>query len=85
MSNASSSVEGGSPPSVVDARFLLAGAARLVLFPLRFLAFWTAVAIPLCYLYLLVRGLAAQQFARLGLLVAVHAVALLVGHGHKRS
>jgi hypothetical protein len=50
---------------------------------LRWLAFWSAVAFPLVYLLALVPGEpVVVSVTELVAAVAVHAVALLVGHGH---
>ncbi|MBB6644993.1 hypothetical protein [Halobellus ruber] len=50
--------------------------------PLRFVAFWVAVALPFLYLPLLVGGLEGGQPAAFAALLAANAVALLVGHGY---
>jgi hypothetical protein len=53
--------------------------------PLRAAAFWLAVALPFAYLPLLADGIAgeAELVTLLGLMAA-NAVALLVGHDHRR-
>jgi hypothetical protein len=68
---------------VVQSRPLQHG-ARLVAAPLRFVAFWAAVALPFLYLPLLVRGLDGQETLVFGLLLALNALALVAGHGHRR-
>lgn len=57
-----------------------------VLFPVRVLAFWTAIALPFLYVPLLFSGLenAATTVTFLALL-ACNATALLVGHPHRRT
>lgn len=54
----------------------------VVVAPLRFLAFWTAVALPFLYLPLLAGGLDGQQATVFVGLLLMNAVALLVGHEH---
>lgn len=56
--------------------------ARLVAAPLRFVAFWAAVALPFLYLPLLVGGLNGQETLAFGSLLAANALALVLGHGH---
>lgn len=60
--------------------------SNLVLAPVRAIAFWMAVVLPVVYLPLLATGLepvgTALTFATL---VAVHVCALAVGRGHSRS
>jgi hypothetical protein len=51
--------------------------------PIRFVAFWIAVALPFLYLPLVAGGLnGGEPTAFLGLL-ATNVVALVVGHGHR--
>lgn len=57
---------------------------KLVSAPVRFVAFWLAVALPFLYLPLLASGLEGQQPTVFGTLLALNSVALLVGHGHGR-
>jgi len=46
-------------------------------------AFWSAVTLPFLYLPLLVVGpQSPAEWLTVGTLVAVHAVALLIGHAH---
>ncbi|MFB6218913.1 MAG: hypothetical protein ABEH77_07015 [Halobacteriaceae archaeon] len=46
-------------------------------------AFWSAVVLPFLYLPLVVAGpRSATEWLAVGVLVAVHAVALVVGHTH---
>jgi hypothetical protein len=68
---------------VVQSQSLQHG-ARLVAAPLRFVGFWAAVALPFLYLPLLLSGLEGQETLVFGLLLAANAVALVVGHGHRR-
>lgn len=72
----------------------LAGTARnhvphlvnVVTTPARALAFWTAIALPVLNLALLVQGLStpSETFTFLALL-AVNVFALVVGHPHRRD
>jgi hypothetical protein len=51
--------------------------------PLRALSFWAAVLLPVCYLPVVVGGFAnAGEVGLFVGLVAAHAVALSLGHGH---
>jgi hypothetical protein len=68
---------------VVQSQSLQHG-ARLVAAPLRFVGFWAAVALPFLYLPLLLSGLEGQETLVFGLLLAANALALVVGHGHRR-
>lgn len=54
----------------------------IVAVPLRFVAFWLAVALPFLYVPLLVGGLDGEQVSAFGFLLALNAVALVVGHGY---
>lgn len=58
---------------------------RSVLAPLRFLAFWAAVLLPLVYLPLLHGGLSGGEPTVLGALLAVNVAALVVGHGYRKD
>jgi hypothetical protein len=60
----------------------LRSGARLVATPVRFVAFWLAIALPFLYVPLLYGGLTGEQTTVFGSLLALNAVALLVGHGH---
>ena len=51
--------------------------------PIRFVAFWVAVALPFLSLPLLVGGLEGSEPVVLGALLAVNVVALVVGHGYR--
>lgn len=81
-----------SNPSTNELRTVLSDAGSAVrpgenvLSPVRIVAFWVAVTLPFLYLPLLVTGLndTATTTAFLALL-AVNAVALLVGHPHRRE
>ena len=55
-----------------------------VVVPLRALSFWTAVLLPLAYFPLVADGLESGETSVLLVLVAVNAVALLLGHEHAR-
>jgi len=50
--------------------------------PFEFAGFWSAVLLPMAYVPMLVGGLAGEQRAVFGLLLAAHAVALVAGHGY---
>jgi hypothetical protein len=67
------------PDDFVDSRLVRLSRA-VVVAPLRFLAFWTAVTLPFLYLPLLVGGLDGQQVTVFLALLAVNAVTLVLGH-----
>jgi hypothetical protein len=50
--------------------------------PIRFVAFWVAIALPFLYLPLLAGGLHGTEPTVFVALVAVNLVALVVGHGY---
>jgi hypothetical protein len=52
--------------------------------PVRFIAFWVAVALPFLYVPLLFVGLGGERTAAFVGLLLVNAVALVVGHDHAR-
>lgn len=52
--------------------------------PLRFIAFWAAVALPFLYVPLLAGGLEGQQLVVFVGLLFANAVALVLGHEHGR-
>lgn len=53
--------------------------------PLRAVAFWLAVALPFAYLPLLADGIGTEaELVTFLALMAANAVALLVGHDHRR-
>ncbi|SEL49172.1 hypothetical protein SAMN04488691_10589 [Haloferax larsenii] len=87
MSNSSSTVPRERLAQVWD---VLANAqhnntgVKLVAAPLRFVGFWTAVALPFLYLPLLHGGLESNELSVFVALVAVNAVALVVGHNYGR-
>jgi hypothetical protein len=83
MSNASRNA-GSSPVRDVpaDVGSLSNALRRSVLAPVRFLAFWTAVLLPLAYLPLVYGGLQGGESTVLLSLVVVNALALVVGHGY---
>jgi hypothetical protein len=86
MSNSSSSVSrerASRIREVVQSQSLQHG-ARLVAAPLRFVGFWAAVALPFLYLPLLLGGLEGGETFAFGLLLALNALALVVGHGHRQ-
>ena len=51
--------------------------------PIRFVAFWVAVALPFLYLPLVVGGLNGSEPTAFLALLATNVVALVVGHGHR--
>lgn len=57
---------------------------RAVATPLRFVAFWTAVALPFLYVPLLVGGLRGQQALVFTGLLLLNFVAVVLGHGHRQ-
>lgn len=59
-----------------------AAVAASVLRPVRAVAFWAAVALPLVYLPLFVTGAVWDRPLAFGALLALNFVAFLVGHGH---
>jgi len=70
------------PRNLPDASAASRLARATVVTPVRTAAFWTAVLAPLAYVPLLAGGLDASQALTLLTMFAVHAVALVVGHGH---
>ena len=50
--------------------------------PLRFVAFWTAIALPFLYLPLLIGGLTGGEPTVFGALLLANAGALVVGHDY---
>lgn len=58
---------------------------RAVVAPIRALAFWTAVLLPLAYLPLLAGGLTGAETSVLAALLVANALALAVGHDHARD
>ncbi|AHZ23511.1 hypothetical protein E6P09_14525 [Haloferax mediterranei ATCC 33500] len=69
---------------VTDEQQLTTG-LRLIAIPVRFIGFWVAVALPFLYLPLLVGGLSGSELTAFVALVAVNALALVVGHNYARS
>lgn len=69
------------PSNALDAaRSALDAAAR----PLQFAGFWSAVLLPMLYVPALLGGF-AERGAVFGVLLAVHAVALVAGHGYRND
>jgi hypothetical protein len=81
MSN--SSLSNQLPSGIASTNALRTG-VNLVAAPLRFVGFWAAVALPFVYLPLLVGGLGGEEAVAFAGLLSLHAVALLVGHNHRR-
>jgi hypothetical protein len=74
----------GDGPTGTLARFARVGvpAAEAV----ETVGFWTAVALPLCYVPLLLTGLSSgRDAALLAALVVLHLLALSAGHAHNRK
>ena len=57
---------------------------EIVTTPLRFVAFWAAVALPFLYLPLLAGGLEGGQLAAFASLLGLHLLTLVVGHGYRQ-
>ncbi|ELZ60824.1 hypothetical protein G3A49_10900 [Haloferax volcanii] len=55
---------------------------RLAYAPLETVAFWSAVALPLAYLPVLSGGLSTGELPLFAGLIALHAVALVLGRDH---
>ncbi|QIB75191.1 hypothetical protein GL213_04415 [Halogeometricum borinquense] len=58
---------------------------KLVTYPIRFVAFWVAVALPFLYLPLLYGGLQGGQATVFASLLVLNVGALLLGHDHSRD
>ena len=71
------------PEELTDSRLVRLSLA-VVVAPLRFLAFWVAVALPFLYLPLLVGGLQGQQLTVFVGLLLANVVALVVGHEYRQ-
>jgi hypothetical protein len=83
MSSASSTADTFAPDAgVTDAVTVGRRAVRTALHSAQFAAFCAAIVLPLTYLPLLTNGLSLQEATVLATLLAVHAVALVVGHGY---
>lgn len=83
MSSASSTTDTLAPDvGVVDAATVGRRAVRTALHSTQFAAFCAAIALPLAYLPMLANGLAFEEAAVFGALLATHVVTLLVGHGY---
>ncbi|WP_136688774.1 hypothetical protein [Halorhabdus amylolytica] len=84
MSSSTPSIAETGPPA--DAQSTnSATSRRLLLEPVRGVAFWTAIALPFVQLPLLVSGLQRPTTALAFLaLLAVNVFALYVGHAHRR-
>lgn len=55
-----------------------------VVMPIQFVAFWTAIVLPVLYVPLLLDGLTPSEAGQFAVLLCVHLLALIVGHGYKR-
>lgn len=69
--------------SLAGRESVIASAARAVRAALQRVGFWTAVSMPLGYIYLFYNGLMAADPIRFVGLLGLHFVALLVGRGYK--
>ncbi|WP_327054191.1 hypothetical protein [Halomicrococcus gelatinilyticus] len=58
---------------------------RLVAPPVQFVAFWAAISLPFLYLPLFSGGLESAEVTVFLGLVALHVVALFLGHGHRND
>lgn len=63
----------------------VASAARTLSGPFQFVGFWSAVALPMLYLPLLAGGFTGDEATTFAVLLAVHAVALVAGHGYRND
>jgi hypothetical protein len=59
--------------------------SRAAFEPLKTIAFWSAIALPLAYLPLLANGLGTADVPLFVGLLAVHATALVLGRDHGRD
>lgn len=87
MSNAPSTLDHELPRIADDHAFDLQSAAestlRTLAAPVQFTGFWSAVVLPLLYVPIL-GGFAGGQ-STFAVLLAVHALALVCGHDHRRD
>ncbi|UPW00883.1 hypothetical protein M0R88_01980 [Halorussus gelatinilyticus] len=92
MSNAPSTIDSPLTDELPDSRLADAlelgqSALDVLATPFQFVGFWSAVVLPLFYVPVLAGwlggGVPGFERVSLGLLLAVHAVALLAGHGHR--
>jgi len=89
MSNAPSTLDGEQFPELPDdSAFELpaspASTLRSLATPFQFVGFWSSVALPLAYVPVLSGALSGGQ-STLAALLAVHALALVAGHGYRRD
>ena len=85
MSNSSTTVPTNTSRlgDVFNADVLRSG-VEIVTAPLRFVAFWVAVALPFLYVPLLFGGLQGEQVVAFAGLVGAHLLALIAGHGYSQ-
>lgn len=80
---------GSRPPTDVGAdrpitpSSLVAPIGEALSGPVEFAGFWLAVALPFVYVPVLVGKLAGGKPSAFALLLALHAVSLVVGHGYR--
>lgn len=72
-------------PDGFDAQALRTTALQMVAWPVRFVAFWAAVALPFLYFPLLHGGLQDNQTTIFVGLLALNFVAVLLGHDYRRG
>ncbi|WP_276302054.1 hypothetical protein [Halorussus lipolyticus] len=89
MSNAPSTLDtplpDERPDELADALDAVRSALDTASKPFEFAGFWSAVVLPALYVPVLVGGGVPEQRAAFGLLLAVHAVALVAGHGYRND
>jgi hypothetical protein len=82
MSNSSAARDSLSRLSEVTNADLFRSGARIAARPVRFVGFWTAVALPFLYVPLLLSGLDGTESTAFTALVVVHVLSLVVGHNY---
>ncbi|WP_228546297.1 hypothetical protein [Halegenticoccus tardaugens] len=85
MSGASSAAADSADASPGEGLALRTAALRTAAAPVRFVGFWAAVALPFLYVPLLYDGLEGGRTIVFVFLVALNALALVAGHGHRRA
>jgi hypothetical protein len=90
MSNAPSTLDprpttGSARQTIADLSSLADSAAETLRKPCQFAGFWSAVGLPLAYVPMLAGGLTAGEQSTFALLLAVHAFALVAGHGYRND
>ena len=89
MSNAPSTLAQYTTDSADDSAATLLtfanSAAETLTRPFEFAGFWSAVVLPFVYAPMLVGGVAAGRQMTFIALIALHAVALVAGHGYRND